>query len=51
MTTRRRFLFLLGASASGLWLAGSGLVTLARRFVLELAGACSFCGKEGPTPG
>ena len=46
MVTRRRLLFLLGAGATGLWVAGTGLVTLARRFVLELAGLCSFCGKQ-----
>jgi hypothetical protein len=43
---RRRFLFLVGA-APGLWLAGAGLLTLQRRFVVALGGACSFCGKDG----
>lgn len=46
MVSRRGFVFLLGAGATGLWLAGTGLVTLARRFVLELAGRCSFCRKD-----
>jgi ATP-dependent protease Clp ATPase subunit len=44
---RRRFLFLMGSAAPGLWLAGSGLVSLQRRFVVALGGACSFCGKDG----
>ena len=38
-------MFVLGASAAGLWLPESGLVTLPRRMVLELSGSCSFCGK------
>jgi ATP-dependent protease Clp ATPase subunit len=44
---RRRFLFLMGSTASGLWLAGTGLLSLQRRFVLALGGACSFCGRDG----
>jgi ATP-dependent protease Clp ATPase subunit len=43
--SRRRFLFLVGSAAPGLWLAGSGLIRLERRFVLALGGSCSFCGK------
>jgi hypothetical protein len=43
---RRRFLFLAG-KAPGLWLAGAGLLTLQRRFVVALGGSCSFCGKDG----
>lgn len=46
MVNRRRFLLLLGAATSGVWLASTGLVQLERRFVLELAGSCSFCGKS-----
>ena len=44
---RRRFLFLMGSAAPGLWLAGSGLLSLQRRFVVALGGTCSFCGKDG----
>lgn len=46
MVSRRRFLFLLGGAATGLWLASTGLVRLERNFVLKLAGSCSFCGKD-----
>ena len=46
MVNRRGFLFFLGVGSAGLWLAGSGVVALSRRFVLELAGKCSFCGKN-----
>ena len=38
MINRRGFLFFLGAGATGLWLAGSGVVAL--------PGTCSFCGKR-----
>jgi ClpX C4-type zinc finger len=44
MLSRRRFLLLLGGATAGMWLASTGLVTLDRRFVLQLGGACSFCG-------
>ena len=46
MSSRRRFLFLMGSAAPGLWLAGSGLLRLDRRFVLALSGSCSFCTKR-----
>jgi hypothetical protein len=39
-------MFLLGGATTGLWLASTGLVRLERRFVLSLAGSCSFCGKD-----
>jgi hypothetical protein len=44
--SRRRFLFLCGAAAPGLWFARKGLVLLPGRMVLGLGGICSFCGKE-----
>jgi hypothetical protein len=44
MLSRRRFLLLLGGATAGMWLASTGLVTLDRRFVLQLGGSCSFCG-------
>jgi ClpX C4-type zinc finger len=47
MSSRRRFLFVLGSAAPGLWLAGSGLLRLERRFVLQLGGSCTFCRKDG----
>jgi ATP-dependent protease Clp ATPase subunit len=47
VVSRRRFLFLTGSAAPGLWLAGTGLLSLQRHFVLALGGACSFCGKDG----
>jgi hypothetical protein len=46
MLSRRRFMFLLGGATTGLWLASTGLVRLERRFVMSLAGPCSFCGKD-----
>jgi hypothetical protein len=46
MLSRRRFMFVLGGAATGLWLASTGLVRLERGFVLSLAGSCSFCGKD-----
>lgn len=46
MWSRRRFMFLIGGATSGLWLASTGLVKLERSFVLSLAGACWFCGKD-----
>jgi hypothetical protein len=46
--TRRRFVFLSGVGASGLWLAGTGLLRLPERMVLALSGNCSFCGKATP---
>ena len=45
MVSRRRFLFLLGGATTGIWLAPTGLVRFERRFLLTVAGACSFCGK------
>jgi hypothetical protein len=44
--SRRRFLLLLGTATTGVWLASTGLVRLERRFVMALAGSCSFCGKR-----
>jgi hypothetical protein len=43
--SRRRFLLVLGGAATGVWLASTGLVQLESRFVLAVAGACSFCRK------
>jgi len=45
--SRRRFVFLLGGAASGVWLSGIGLLALQRRFALTLGGRCSFCSKSG----
>src|SRR5690349_7969135 len=39
-------MFLLGGAATGVWLASTGLVRVDQRFVLELSGDCSFCGKS-----
>jgi hypothetical protein len=39
-------MFLLGGATTGLWLASTGLVQLERRFVMTLAGSCSFCRKD-----
>jgi hypothetical protein len=44
--SRRRFLFMLGGGAAGIWLASTGLIRLERRLVLALGGECSFCGKK-----
>ncbi|HTR55613.1 MAG TPA: ClpX C4-type zinc finger protein [Kofleriaceae bacterium] len=44
--SRRRFMFLVGGAATGLWLVSTGLVRLERTFVLSVAGSCSFCGKD-----
>jgi hypothetical protein len=46
MTTRRGFLWLCGASTAGIYLAKTGLIELPRRMVLQMAGRCSFCGKD-----
>jgi hypothetical protein len=43
MVSRRRFMLVLGSATAGLWLAGTGLVTVQRRFAVTLGGACSFC--------
>jgi len=37
---------LCGASGAGIFLAKTGLIELPRRMVLQLAGTCSFCGKD-----
>jgi ClpX C4-type zinc finger len=39
-------MLLLGGSATGVWLASTGLVRLERRFVLAIGGRCSFCDKD-----
>lgn len=39
-------MLLLGGSATGVWLASTGLVRLERRFMIALGGKCSFCGKD-----
>jgi hypothetical protein len=46
MTTRRGFLWLCGASGTGIFLAKTGLIELPRQMVLQMAGTCSFCGKH-----
>jgi hypothetical protein len=46
VVSRRRFLFLVGSAAPGLWLGGTGLLQLQRRFAVALGGSCSFCGKR-----
>jgi hypothetical protein len=46
MTTRRGFLWLCGATTAGIYLAKTGLIELPKRMVLQMAGRCSFCGKE-----
>jgi ATP-dependent protease Clp ATPase subunit len=35
---------LLGGAVAGLWLPSTGLIRLERKFVLAVAGTCSFCG-------
>jgi hypothetical protein len=44
---RRRFIFLIGAAAPGLWFEGTGLILLPKRMVIDISGRCSFCGKAG----
>lgn len=46
--SRRGFLFVCGAAATGLWLAKTGLVALPGRMVAYLSGSCSFCGWRSP---
>lgn len=46
VATRRRFLWLVGASSAGIFMARTGLIELPRNMVLQLAGTCSFCGKD-----
>jgi hypothetical protein len=46
MVTRRGFLWLCGASGAGIYLAKAGLIELPKRMVLQMAGTCSFCGKD-----
>jgi len=46
MVTRRGFLWLCGASGAGIFLAKTGLIELPTRMVLQMAGTCSFCGKD-----
>jgi ClpX C4-type zinc finger len=43
---RRHFLALIGASVTGLWLNGVGLIQLPRKMIISLSGRCSFCGNE-----
>jgi hypothetical protein len=46
MTTRRGFLWLCGATGAGIYLAKAGLIELPKQMVLQMAGRCSFCGKD-----
>jgi hypothetical protein len=43
--SRRRFIFLVGGAATGVWLASTRLVRF-ERFGRSLAGSCSFCGND-----
>jgi len=44
--SRRGFLALCGGGFAGIWLAGTGFVSLPSEMVFAMSGSCSFCGKE-----
>jgi ClpX C4-type zinc finger len=46
VTTRRGFLWLCGATSAGIFFPNTGLIELPKRMVLQMAGRCSFCGKD-----
>src|SRR5947209_5321299 len=46
--TRRRFIYLCGLAAPGIWVAGGvGFLTPPPALAAEPHGACSFCGRAG----